>query len=173
MRRESSCWTTMICFVMATMRTLREVMVAVMVVFWASVKAMLGVTTVIYVQQCSFYNLQMKKLFVLPWRTLRPFSEELSPSDLLHTNNLLLLQLIELWIWLLNLQLKSGNLLKFSFFSSLPVAPVVDVEVVAVLIALIAISKPFLFANRDFRILIFSSLTVRDDDVVDIVPVKG
>ena len=172
MRRESSCWTTMICFVMATMRTLREVMVAVMVVFWASVKAMLEVTTVIYVQQCSFWNLQMKKLFAIPWRTLRPFSEELSPSDLLHTDNLLLLQLIELWIWLLHLQLKSGNINAFLSLT-LPVAPVVDVEVVAVLIALIAISKPFLFANRDFRILIFSSLTVRDDDVVDIVPVKG
>ena len=73
---------------------------------------------------------------------------------------------------MLHLQLKSGNINAFLSLT-LPVAPVVDVEVVAVLIALIAISKPFLFANRDFRILIFSSLTVRDDDVVDIVPVKG
>ena len=53
-----------------------------------------------------------------------------------------------------------------------PDAPLVDVEEIAALMAKIVASRPFLFAKRDLRIFIFSSLADRVV-VVDMDPVKG
>ena len=56
--------------------------------------------------------------------------------------------------------------------TTLPVVPSVEVDSMAVLMLLIVASRPFLFANKAFKILIFSGAPLSPDDA-DIVPVKG